>query len=93
MRADAGWKRAPKSYGGNDPQGGEINKGWIPLQDAIDLFSRHQDYADVSEEQRGSYLREYTALQEYMNEASASLNGLNDGEAVRRQYGMFIAKK
>ena len=66
---------------------------WIPLRDAIDLFSHHQDYADVSEEQRGSYLREYTALQQYMNEASASLNGLNDGETVRRQYGMFIAKK
>ena len=66
---------------------------WIPLRDAIDLFSYHQDYADVSEEQRGSYLREYTALQQYMNEASASLNGLNDGETVRKQYGMFIAKK
>ena len=59
---------------------------WIPLQDAIDLFSHHQDCADVSEEQRGSYLREYTALLEYMNEASVSLNGLNDGETVRRQY-------
>lgn len=39
---------------------------WVPLQDAIDLFSHHQDYADDSEEQRGSYLREYTALREYM---------------------------
>ena len=46
---------------------------WILFQDAIDLFSRHQDYAEVSEEQRGSYLREFTALQEYMKEASVSL--------------------
>ncbi len=39
---------------------------WIPLQDAIDLFSRHESYAEVSEEKRGSYLREYLALKEYM---------------------------
>ena len=39
---------------------------WIPLQEAVELFSRHQDYADVSEEKRGSYLREYTALVEYI---------------------------
>ena len=44
---------------------------WIPLQDAVERFSHHQDYAHVSEEQRGSYLREYTALQEYMRQASA----------------------
>ena len=39
---------------------------WLPLQEAVDLFSRHQSYAAVSEEQRGSYLREYTALREYL---------------------------
>ena len=39
---------------------------WMPLQEAVELFSRHQDYADVSEEKRGSYLREYTALLEYI---------------------------
>ena len=39
---------------------------WLPLQEAVDLFSRHQSYASVSEEKRGSYLREYTALQEYL---------------------------
>jgi len=48
----------------------ERNRGagpeWIPLQDAVDLFSRHQSYADVSEEKRGAYLREFTALQEYL---------------------------
>ena len=40
---------------------------WIPLQEAVDLFSRHQSYAAVSEEKRGSYLREYSALREYLN--------------------------
>ncbi len=39
---------------------------WISLQEAVELYSRHQSYASVSEEQRGSYLREYTALQEYL---------------------------
>ena len=39
---------------------------WIPLQEAIDMFSKHESYADVNEEKRGSYQREYMALQEYM---------------------------
>ena len=40
---------------------------WIPLRDAVDLFSRHESWADISEEKRGSYLREYTALREYLD--------------------------
>ena len=44
-----------------------VHPEWIPLQDAIDLFSKHESYADVSEEKRGSYQREYMALTEYMN--------------------------
>ena len=40
---------------------------WLPLSDAVALFSRHQEYAHVSEEKRGSYLREYTALQAYLD--------------------------
>lgn len=48
----------------------EVRRGvgpqWLPLHEAVDIFSRHQSYADISEEKRGSYLREYTALQEYM---------------------------
>ena len=43
-----------------------VQPEWIPLQDAINLFSKHESYADVSEEKRGSYQREYTALKEYM---------------------------
>ena len=41
---------------------------WLPFQEAVDMFSRHQDYADTSEEKRGSYLREFTALLEYLKE-------------------------
>ena len=43
---------------------------WLPLQAAVDLFSRHQSYAEISEEKRGSYLREYTALREYLEQNS-----------------------
>lgn len=39
---------------------------WLPLEKAAEIFSRHQSYAEVCEEQRGSYLREYTALKEYL---------------------------
>ncbi len=48
----------------------EVRRGaepkWIPFPEAMDIFSRHQSYADINEEKRGIYLREYTALQEYL---------------------------
>ena len=44
---------------------------WLPLQEAVGIFSRHQSYAAVSEEQRGSYLREYTALRAYLDDEAA----------------------
>ena len=37
---------------------------WIPLQEAIDIFSKHQDHAH-NEMKRGAYLREYEALKVY----------------------------
>ena len=40
---------------------------WIPLKDALAMFSKHESYAAVSEEKRGSYQREYMALSEYMS--------------------------
>ena len=40
---------------------------WISLEEAIDIFSKHQDYADKNEMQRGAYLREYKALLSYIN--------------------------
>ena len=49
---------------------GEMRRGltpvWLPLGEALSLFSRHQDYADTCEEKRGIYLREYTALCEFL---------------------------
>ena len=38
---------------------------WIPLKEAIDIFSKHQDYAADNEMKRGAYLREYNALLSY----------------------------
>ena len=43
---------------------------WLPLEEAVALFSRHQDYAASSEEKRGAYLREYTALRAYQKSIS-----------------------
>lgn len=39
---------------------------WIPLAQALDIFSKHQDYAATNEMTRGSYLREYEALQQFL---------------------------
>lgn len=41
---------------------------WIPLQEAISIFSKHQDYAH-DEMKRGAYLREYKALSAYVEAA------------------------
>ena len=43
-----------------------VQPEWFPLPDAIDIFSRHESYADVSEAKRGAFQREYTALKEYV---------------------------
>lgn len=39
---------------------------WIPLAEAVEIFSKHQDYTDTSEMKRGAYLREYNALCSYI---------------------------
>lgn len=39
---------------------------WMKLEDAYIMFSKHQDYATTNEEKRGIYLREYTALKEFL---------------------------
>ncbi len=39
---------------------------WIPLEEAVEIFSKHQDYADTDEMKRGAYLREYNALSYFM---------------------------
>lgn len=52
------------------PTNREIRVGaipeWIAITDAMDIFSRYQDYAESNEERRGIYLREYKALTEFM---------------------------
>ena len=49
-----------------------VQPEWIPLREAIDIFSKHESYAEESEEKRGSYQREYLALREYMAFVSPS---------------------
>lgn len=43
-----------------------VRPEWIDLEEAVTIFSRHREYASVSEEKRGAYQREYTALLEYL---------------------------
>ena len=37
---------------------------WLPMTEAMGIFSDHQKYDGVNEMRRGAYLREYTALKE-----------------------------
>lgn len=41
---------------------------WLGIDQALDIFSHHQDYAESNEERRGIYLREYFALSEFAKE-------------------------
>ncbi|MBQ4351883.1 MAG: NUDIX domain-containing protein [Clostridia bacterium] len=36
---------------------------FLPVREAYDVFSRHADYDGIDEERRGSYLREFTAIE------------------------------
>ena len=49
---------------------------WVPLQDAIDIFSKHNDYAAENEMKRGAYLREYQALLEYTDSKRITIKPL-----------------
>lgn len=40
---------------------GGLESRWIPIEEALRIFSRHNDFI-AFEEKRGLYLREYTAL-------------------------------
>ena len=48
-----------------EKQRGLIPK-WLDLQDLLSIFSEHQKYAETNEMKRGMYLREYTALKEFL---------------------------
>ena len=41
---------------------------WLPVKEAVEIFSRHESYRDTDEMRRGMYLREYTALGELIND-------------------------
>ena len=65
-----------------------VGPRWLDLQEAVGLFSRHRDYAAVSEEKRGAYLREYTALREYLK-PRAALRKMTGAEFQRfREYSI-----
>lgn len=39
---------------------------WIEMSTVLEMYSRYNDFAEINEDKRGSYLREYTALREYL---------------------------
>ena len=41
---------------------------WLPVEEALAIFSRHADCAATDEMRRGMYLREFTALLELLKE-------------------------
>lgn len=41
---------------------------WLPLEEAIAIYAKHNEYALVNEMKRGGYLREHTALMKYKKE-------------------------
>lgn len=43
---------------------------WLDVQIFVDIVSKHQEYALTNEEKRGAYLREYTAITEYLELAN-----------------------
>ena len=49
----------------------EVQRGlvpeWMNIADALELFSHHEEYTATSEEKRGSYQREYIALQYFLH--------------------------
>ena len=40
---------------------------WVDIQFYLDIVSKHQEHASTNEEKRGAYLREYTAIIQYLN--------------------------
>ena len=48
-----------------------LESRWISLKEAMDIFSKHQDYADENEMKRGAYLREYNALSHFKIETDS----------------------
>lgn len=44
---------------------------WVDLDQMLERYSKHKDFAATNEEKRGAYLREYTALTEYLERIKA----------------------
>ena len=42
---------------------------WVELDQILAIFSRHEDHRATNEEKRGAYLREYTALMEFLKQS------------------------
>jgi len=55
-----------------NPTPEEIENGqeprWLPMDEAVAVFSKYQEYADINRLKYGTYLREYTVLNRYQHQ-------------------------
>ena len=52
----------------------KLERRWNPLKEALNIFSRNEEYRNIYEEKRGAYLREYTALKRMIENNDISLS-------------------
>ncbi len=56
---------------------------WVPVERAVEIFSRHRDYAETDEMRRGMYLREYTALNRLLGTGAVRVAPMTIGDYDR----------
>ncbi len=61
--------KAEQHLTANEAERGLIPE-WVSPEDMLALYARHEDFAATSEEKRGVYQREYTALKAYFDQFS-----------------------
>lgn len=59
--------KSEQSLTSNEMERG-LTPEWVEPGKMLEIYSRHHDFAATNEEKRGAYLREYTALAEYMEQ-------------------------
>jgi len=65
---------------------------WIDIQDFLDIVSKHQEYAHTHEEKRGAYLREFTAIKQYLAMDNQIIRLTNHPELKKRMATWFHQK-
>ncbi|MBP5157168.1 MAG: NUDIX domain-containing protein [Treponema sp.] len=56
---------------------------WVPVEEAIEIFSRHEDYAASDEMRRGIYLWEYNAMVNVRRDLHEEIKSENESVVTR----------